>query len=157
MQATNITKLNINFSKFQLKASIISHFANGVIMSKIIINALFIKYLLVGLINTVIGFGIIFIMMFCGFSPEVSNLVGYVVGIFVSYILNKYFTFKQRKKSKKEFFKFTLSMLIAYSLNLLTLLICYRILNIDKYLSQIIAGVIYTLSGFILSKFYVFK
>ena len=95
--------------------------------------------------------------MFCGFSPEVSNLAGYVVGIFVSYVLNKYFTFKKNKKSKKEFFKFALSMLIAYLLNFLTLLICYRILNIDKYLSQIIAGVIYTLSGFIFSKFYAFK
>lgn len=123
----------------------------------IIFNTLFIKYLLVGVANTIIGFGIIFTMMFSGFSPEVSNLVGYVIGIFVSYVLNKYFTFKKKKKNKKEFFKFIFSMLISYSLNLLTLLICYRILNIDKYLSQIISGVIYTLSGFILSKFYAFK
>ena len=123
----------------------------------IIFNTLFIKYLLVGVANTIIGFGIIFTMMFIGFSPEVSNLVGYVIGIFVSYVLNKYFTFKKKKKNKKEFFKFIFSMLISYLLNLLTLLICYRILNIDKYLSQIISGVIYTLSGFIFSKFYAFK
>lgn len=151
MKPANIAKLNINFPKFQKKPLN----ANGEKM--IIFNTLFIKYLLVGVANTIIGFGIIFIMMFCGFSPEVSNLVGYIVGIFVSYVLNKYFTFKKNKKSKKEFFKFALSMLIAYLLNFLTLLICYRILNIDKYLSQIIAGVIYTLSGFIFSKFYAFK
>ncbi|ASM35566.1 GtrA-like protein [Campylobacter sputorum subsp. bubulus] len=40
-----------------------------------------IKYLLVGVLNTIVGFGIIFGLMFLGVSPEISNLSGYLVGI----------------------------------------------------------------------------
>lgn len=52
-----------------------------------------IKYPLVGILNTIIGFGIIFGLMFTGVSPEISNLSGYSIGIVISYILNKIFTF----------------------------------------------------------------
>ena len=50
-------------------------------------------------------------------SPEISNLIGYTIGIIFSYDMNKIFTFK----SKKEFIKFTLAMLTAYILNFITL------------------------------------
>ncbi|NPA60755.1 MAG: GtrA family protein, partial [Epsilonproteobacteria bacterium] len=37
----------------------------------------FIKYNLVGVINTLVGFGIIFILMFLGVNPILSNAIGY--------------------------------------------------------------------------------
>ena len=55
--------------------------------------------------------------MFFRVSPEISNLIGYTVGIIFSYVMNKIFTFK----GKKEFIKFTLAMLTAYILNFITL------------------------------------
>ncbi|AKT90577.1 polysaccharide biosynthesis protein, GtrA family [Campylobacter ureolyticus RIGS 9880] len=115
-----------------------------------------IKYLLVGVLNTIIGFGIIFGLMFTGISPEISNLSGYSIGIVISYILNKIFTFQSKTKSKIEFIKFILAMLMAYILNFITLKICLS-LSINPYISQIFAGGIYTISGFLLSKFWVFK
>ena len=48
--------------------------------------------------------------MFFRVSHEISNLIGYTVGIIFSYVMDKIFTFK----GKKEFIKFTLSMLTAY-------------------------------------------
>lgn len=114
-----------------------------------------IKYLLVGVLNTIVGFGIIFGLMFLGISPEISNLSGYAVGIVFSYVMNKIFTFKSKKKSKAEFIKFILAMLLAYILNFITLKICLN-LGINPYFSQIISGGIYTITGYILSRFWVF-
>lgn len=47
-------------------------------------------------------------------------------------------------------------MLMAYILNFITLKICLS-LSINPYISQILAGEVYTVSGFLLSKFWVFR
>lgn len=117
----------------------------------------FIKYLMVGMINTLVGFGIIFLLMYGGLLPEIANFIGYLCGFILSFILNKYFTFKSKNYVKSEFIRFALSMGIAYLINLLILVISYRYFGINEYISQIIAGIFYTLSGYILSKFYAFK
>jgi putative flippase GtrA len=115
------------------------------------------KYLLVGIINTIVGYGIIFFLMFVGVSPEVSNIVGYAVGISVSYVLNKIYTFQSKAHPKKEFPKFVLSLLASYTLNFLTLVLCIHILKINPYISQIISGAVYTLSGFVFLKYFAFR
>lgn len=117
----------------------------------------FIKYLMVGMINTLVGFGIIFLLMYRGLLPEIANFIGYLCGFILSFILNKYFTFKSKNYVKSEFIRFALSMGIAYLINLLILVISYRYFGINEYISQIIAGIFYTLSGYLLSKFYAFK
>ncbi|MEM3845541.1 MAG: GtrA family protein [Candidatus Parvarchaeota archaeon] len=118
---------------------------------------LFSKYLLVGLMNTIVGYGIIFSLMYVGVSPEVSNIIGYAIGITVSYVLNKIYTFKSKAHPKKEFPKFVASLLAAYGLNFVTLVICVRILHINAYVSQIISGAVYTLSGFVFVRYFAFK
>ena len=115
-----------------------------------------IKYLFVGVINTIFGYTVILILMFIGIIPEISNFVGYLLGVGLSYFLNKKFTFKSNIDNKQGIIKFYLSMLIAYILNLFVLIVTYRIFNINPYISQIFAGIVYTLIGFLLSNFFVF-
>jgi Predicted membrane protein len=115
------------------------------------------KYLLVGTINTIVGYGIIFFLMFVGVSPEISNIVGYTVGISVSYVLNKIYTFQSKANPKKEFPKFVLSLLASYTLNFLTLVLCIHIFKINPYISQIISGAVYTISGFVFLKYFAFR
>ncbi|MDE6886788.1 MAG: GtrA family protein [Helicobacteraceae bacterium] len=116
-----------------------------------------IRYLLVGILNTIFGYGIIFSLMYFGLIPEIANFIGYTLGILLSYILNKYFTFKSKNSHKKDFFRFLVSMGIAYLINLAVLFYCYRILGIDKYISTIISACFYTASGYILSKIFAFR
>lgn len=124
---------------------------------KKILDSSFVRYLFVGVFNTLFGFGIIFILMYYGVLAEIANLIGYFFGILLSYLLNKYFTFRSKNSHKKEFYKFIIAMGIAYLINLCALSISYRILHIDKYLSQIIAGICYTISGYLLNRFFTFK
>ena len=115
------------------------------------------KYLLVGIINTIVGYGIIFFLMFASISPEISNIIGYVIVILVSYALNKIYTFQSKAHPKKEFPKFVLSLLASYTLNFLTLILCIHIFKINPYISQIISGAVYTISGFVFLKYFAFR
>ena len=115
----------------------------------------FFSYNIVGIANTIVGFSIIFLLMLFGVTATESNIIGYAVGSVVSYFLNKKYTFKSKKKSKKEALKFFTVLLISYGLNMLTLQWLLEFLN--PYLSQIFAAIVYTLSSFILVKIVVFK
>lgn len=80
-----------------------------------IIDKVTIKFMLVGVINTLVGNGVMFLLYnLCGVGYTVSTVANYVVGSIVSYFLNKYYTFKQTKKSLKEVLKFILTIAICY-------------------------------------------
>lgn len=69
-----------------------------------------VKFLLVGVINTLVGTGTMFGLYNClGCSYWVSSAGNYIVGSIVSYFLNKYFTFKNRQKSVKTVLKFVVT------------------------------------------------
>ena len=70
-----------------------------------------VKFLLVGVINTLVGTGTMFGLYNClGCSYWVSSAGNYIVGSIVSYFLNKYFTFKNHQKSAKTVLKFVVNI-----------------------------------------------
>lgn len=114
----------------------------------------FFRYNLVGVVNTLLGFSIVFGLMFLGLSPLVSNAIGYGVGAMFSYILNGKYTFKSTASHGKIIFKFFGVLAVAYSLNILILQTLLPSTN--PYLAQLISGVVYTLSSFLMMRFFVF-
>ena len=73
------------------------------------------KFLLVGIINTLVGTGIMYVLynvFHVGYW--ISSAMNYIVGSVVSYFLNKYFTFNYKKKSKKTIVKFIVNISICY-------------------------------------------
>ena len=83
-------------------------------MKKLVDKVTF-KFLLVGVINTLVGCGVMFFLYnVCSVGYNLSTAANYVVGSIVSYFLNKYFTFKQTKKSGKEVLKFVLTIVACY-------------------------------------------
>lgn len=118
----------------------------------------FFLYCLVGVLNTFVGFGIIFALTFLGILPELANFLGYCMGIICSFFLNNKITFaKNNVKKSQGLLKFSFSMGVAYLLNLLVLFLSYRFFGLNVYFSQILAGVSYTLCGFVLSKSFVWR
>ncbi|PAF45819.1 GtrA family protein [Helicobacter sp. 11S02629-2] len=111
-----------------------------------------IRYLIVGVINTFVGFGLIFLLTYLKVNPYIANIIGYVVGIVVSYILNSFFTFKK----KANFFVFVISMGIAWLANIIMLKVALE-LGVNVYIAQVLAGIVYVVVGFGLSKLVVFK
>lgn len=126
--------------------------------SKEVFDRYFFRYIVIGIVNTIAGYGTIFSLMFYfSLIPEISNFFGYLVGILISYILNKKFNFKSKGSHKKELPKFIIGLGIAYFVNLLVLFISYRFLNINMYLAQFIAGCFYVITGYLMSKYFAFR
>lgn len=74
-----------------------------------------IKFLMVGVINTLVGTGVMF-LLYNVFSASywVSSAANYIVGSVVSYFLNKYFTFQNKEKSMVQVLKFVVNISICY-------------------------------------------
>lgn len=118
----------------------------------------FSRFVLVGVANTALGYAVIFGCMYlAGFSPELSNAAGYAVGLLASYFLNRNFTFKSAQRLSTELVRFVLVFLTAYAANLLVLIVLVRALAIHAGPSQVIAGVIYIGTTYVLNKHYVFR
>ncbi|MCH5314230.1 MAG: GtrA family protein [Helicobacter sp.] len=115
-----------------------------------------IMYLIVGVINTCVGYGIIFFALYCSLMPELANALGYGIGFIVSYCLNKTFTFASSSSHKRDLPRFALAMGIAYITQLLAMSFAYRILDVNPYIAQIVGGAVYVCLGFVISKCWVF-
>lgn len=75
------------------------------------------KFLLVGILNTVVGMGLQFLFFnLFGWDEWVSSIIGYVLGSILSYFLNKYFTFKNKETGWKPIFRFALNIAVCYGL-----------------------------------------
>lgn len=74
-----------------------------------------IKFLIVGVINTLVGTGVMFVLYnFFSVSYWISSAANYVVGSIVSYFLNKYFTFQNKEKSLKQMRRFIVNIAACY-------------------------------------------
>ena len=76
----------------------------------------FFKFILVGLLNTAVGEGVILLLLHLAgwkhfsWGAGMAAFVGTVVGSVVSYFLNKYFTFKNKEKGWKPLVRFTVNI-----------------------------------------------
>ncbi|MCX2717537.1 GtrA family protein [Helicobacter sp. MIT 21-1697] len=116
-----------------------------------------IMYLGIGIINTCVGYGVIFALIFYGIMPEVANVIGYGVGFVLSYFLNKTFTFASPSSHKRDLPRFAFAMGVAYLGQFLVMSFAYRFLALNPYFAQIIGGAVYVCIGFVISKCWVFK
>lgn len=84
---------------------------------KKIIDKTTVKFLLVGVVNTLVGTGVMFLLYnLAGVNYWVSSAANYIAGSVVSYFLNKYFTFKNTEKSLKQILVFILNICLCYFL-----------------------------------------
>lgn len=117
-----------------------------------------IKYGIVGLGNTLITAGVIWVMMkLLGCSDITSNVVGYVAGVLNSFVWNKQWTFQSSAGWTSSAIRFGVVFGICYLLQLGVLMVLNKHLPIDPYYNQLIAMAFYTAINFIMNKLYTFK
>lgn len=84
---------------------------------KKIIDVTTVKFVFVGIINTIVGTSVMFFCYnFLNMGYWKASALNYIIGSVVSYFLNKYFTFKSHKKSFKEIVRFVINISICYLL-----------------------------------------
>lgn len=75
------------------------------------------RFLLVGVVNTLVGAGIMFLLYnVAGCSYWLSSAANYIVGGVVSYFLNKYYTFKNTERSWRQVLRFALNVAVCWLL-----------------------------------------
>ena len=108
-----------------------------------------------GFINTVVGFGLIMLLMYMGVDAVLSNAIGYGLGAILSYFLNKHYTFTYKNHSMWVAIKFFGVLGVAYLLNYMVLMTLLATIN--PYIAQAFSAVVYTMSAFIMMKLLVFR
>lgn len=115
------------------------------------------KYSLTGLCNALTGYIVIFSLMFLGVNPMLSNALGYLASLTLAFFLNRQWVFKAtHHRISKQAAYFVLSFLISYAINYLVLTALMHD-NFNAYLAQFIAGCCYTVSMFLLVRYFVFR
>lgn len=124
-------------------------------MSRIEFNYL-LKFASTGVLNTLVGFAVIFAAMSLGVSPLVSNIAGYATGFTLGFLLSKKFVFRSQGHFLKESLRYLLAFILAFLLNVVTLQ-CYMYwYPLQAVQGQLIAAVVYTGLMYLLVRFYVF-
>ena len=73
------------------------------------------KFILVGIVNTIVGTGVMFVAYnVLNLNYWISSASNYVAGSIVSYFLNKYFTFRNKERSVKQLLIFVLNITVCY-------------------------------------------
>lgn len=122
------------------------------------IKTTFVKFGLVGAVNTLVGMGVIFIAWhFFGFGDLAANLLGYAVGFFCSYILNRLWTFSDRGEVWRSFWRFALVCAVAYAANLLVLFTMRSLMGPESFMPHVFGSITYTIIGYAGSRYFAFR
>lgn len=123
-----------------------------------------IRYLIIGVLTTVVSLATYYILTFTVLDPKVSiqlqitNIISWIVSVTFAYFTNRKYVFKlKEKKNIKEASKFYLSRLSTLLLDMLLMQIfVIRLKFNDKVIKLIVQFVVIVLN-YVLSKFLVFK
>lgn len=115
-----------------------------------------VRYSLVGIVNTVVGLTVIFFFMHIGFGDIFSNVAGYMCGFAVSCTINARWTFETRLNRYKVT-KYMTVVVLAYVANLTALVLVRDFFELGRVLAQLAGICVYTLLGFVGSRYYAFK
>lgn len=110
-----------------------------------IVDKTFGKFIIVGVINTIVGTSVMFIVYnVLQMNYWISSASNYLVGSIVSYFLNKYYTFQDRKKSYKQVILFIINITICYcvSYGLARHFVRWVMQGFDKYWYENIAMIV---------------
>lgn len=122
------------------------------------------KFLLVGIVNTLIGCGAMFLLYnLLGCSYWISSAANYVLGGVVSFFLNKFFTFQNKAKSWRQVLRFILTVSVCYlfSYGIAKPLVMHILKNssvaIQENIAMLTGMCFYTVLNYLGQRFYAFK
>ena len=132
-----------------------------VIVKKNIIQ--FIKFGLVGVINTILSYMITNTSFYVlHLHAQISNLIAFVITVFISFILNGKFVFQNEDSKENSWIKRLFKVYASYSITglFLTAILLYieeSLLGMPHYISTLVNLIITVPINFLLNKLWAFK
>lgn len=116
------------------------------------------KYLIVGLVNTLVGYGAFFILVRAmQIIPEIANALSYALALTIAFTLNKIYVFERATVTLRAIAKFIISFLLSFTINQFVFISFYRVMGFSAETSQLPAMLAYTLVFYALNKYFVFS
>lgn len=123
-----------------------------------------IRYLIIGVLTTIVSLATYYILTFTVLDPKVSiqlqitNIISWIVSVTFAYFTNRKYVFKlKEKKNIKEASKFYLSRLSTLLLDMLLMQIFVIRLKFNDKIIKLIVQFVVIVLNYVLSKFLVFK
>lgn len=133
-------------------------------MIKRLIDKTFLKFILVGCVNTLIGTSVMFVSYnIIGLGYWISSALNYIIGSIVSYFLNKYYTFQNNDKSIKVVLRFIVNISICYFIAygiakpLVITLLATSQKGIQENVAMIVGMGLYVILNYFGQRFFTFK
>ncbi len=128
------------------------------------VNNTFIRFILVGIANTIIGTAIMFVFYnVFHLSYWLSSASNYFFGSICSYLLNKYYTFKYKEKGFTSLFRFTLNIIVCYFLAygiakpVIQWILSHQSITVQENISMLLGMCLFVLFNYIGQRYFAFK
>jgi len=143
------------YKKFEAVLSYCFHYIHKKMFFGIFknIDEQFFKFLFVGALNTVVGYGIYALFILIGCIANIALFFQYIFGILWNFKTTGVIVFKNHEN--KLLFKFILSYVFTFTINSILLYFINQFLN--AYISQAILILPVAMISFVIMKFWVFK
>ena len=118
----------------------------------------FLKFGIVGVLNTLVNWIIFFILNTLGMYYIFSNIIAYSISTIHSYLWNTLWVFKYKDNASTDTtFKFITLNVVGLLLNTVILYILVDLFNLNKMLGLIITTIIIMFINYAVNKIWVFK
>lgn len=124
----------------------------------------FLRFVIVGIINTIFGTGVMFLFYnLFNASYWISSSANYFFGSILSYYLNKKYTFQNKDKSIKLVGKFIINICVCYLMAygiarpLIKLILTGYSKNVQENMAMLIGMILFIMFNYIGQRFFAFK
>jgi putative flippase GtrA len=116
------------------------------------------RFLLVGGSNTLVGLTAILIAVrVFGLNDLAANAIGYLIGFFWSFGLNRRWTFRHSGSPKVALVRYALVCSISYALNVIVLMAIRSVVPGAHLLAQLGAVITYSVAAYYGSRYFAFR
>lgn len=115
----------------------------------------FIRFLFVGILNTLFGYGVYCLMILIGCSYIWATLISQILGVLFNFITTGNLVFENN--DKRLIFRFIISYVITYFINIGVNKTFQVGLNCNQYVSGFGAILVSALSSFLILKLFVYR
>lgn len=121
-------------------------------------NSQFGKFIFIGMLSTIINYGIFYTMLRLGnINYIISSVLGYLSGVFFGFYFNKNWSFTFRSKSPLVFIKYMSAYLFSLLVSVILLKVLVDYYMLDARISNALVIGVTTVLNYLAVKFIVFR
>ncbi len=123
-----------------------------------------IRYLIIGVLTTVVSLVTYYICVFTFLNPEngvelqIANIISWIISVAFAYITNRTFVFKSKSKDiTKEIITFIGARVVTLLMDMAIMFVFVTVLHLNDKLFKLVSQIVVIVANYVFSKLFVFK